>query len=174
MITGQSISNYLSLGYIFSTYLLFVILGYFIKNGLLDKIKSTNIILGFILSFSITVVLQFIGYANEYNLVTRYDSVGILFSSVCLFEIMRRYCDNFSNNVMKIISYISKRAFAIYMIHIFFVESIFLILNREIVIINAEVTTLIYLIVPLICSIIIIQLLQKNKFIKKYILMIKG
>ena len=174
MLFNKDYANYLSSGYLFSTYLLFVILGYFIEKGLLSRLKSLDIILGLGLSFSLTVILQYIGYSSEYNLVTRYDSVGILLSSIYLFEFMRRYCNGFSDKIMKFIKSFSKNAFSIYMIHIFFVEFIYYqYLNREIVIVNAEITTFIYMSIPIICSIIIIQILKNIGFVKKYFLLIK-
>ena len=75
---------------------------------------------------------------------------------------------------LKFIKSFSKNAFSIYMIHIFFVEFIYYqYLNREIVIVNAEITTFIYMSIPIICSIIIIQILKNIGFVKKYFLLIK-
>lgn len=171
--TDTNIQSDLLSTYTYSSYLLYIIIGYFISNDGLKKLKTRTICIGVTTTFILTVFLQFIGYANKHNLVTSYDSVGILIISICLFELFRRYCDNFYEKVMLFFTYMSNRAFAIYSIHIFFTETMFYYLKRKIVIYNQCVTTILYVLIPISCALIVIMLLEKSKLIKRHILMIK-
>lgn len=159
--------------YFITRYLLYVVAGYAINNNILKKIKTSKIILTFCLVLSITIIMQYIGYASEYNFNIYYDSVGIFISSVCLFELFKRYGNCFSIKVQQVFNYISNRVFGVYMLHIFIVETMFLELKRKTVIFNTEMTTLLYFLIPMIISFILILFLQQNIFIRKRVLMIK-
>lgn len=155
---------------IFSYFLVFVFVGYYISKGGIRQKSNSFIYLNFIFWFVLTVVCQLYGYSKPYNLVTEYNSVGILFSSLFLFEIIRRY--EMTQCLSKIILFLSKYCFGIYMVHTFVVWTI----HRMVPTIwfNRPFTVLGYTAVAFVTSMCIVCILSRFKWCRKYLLLIKN
>ena len=115
--SSRSIDFGLSSADVFSLYFLYVIVGYWISQGKLKKIKKIWIYSGFVTGILGTTLFQFWIYFTPSNYHVRYADVGILVSAALLFEIIRREAIHFQH-AEKGITYLSKISFGIYFVHI--------------------------------------------------------
>lgn len=160
----------LSIADLFSLYLIYILLGYFISQGLLKKLSDVFVITAAIVSFLLTCAFQFWIYTTDSNYIVRYDSLLLAICAVFLFEALRRIKNNKGEN--KIVTEISKISFAIYFIHIFIMTVLEKVLyrlpfdNKLINMIALEVGSFVG-------SVIIIEIFKRIPVIKKHLFMIK-
>lgn len=160
---------------IFSIYMPYLIIGYMIRDGLLDKFSCSKIIFGTVSMLLITIMYTFWYAEHESYFDVSYYSIFVVLLSALIFEIIRRlgrYFDDadLSKN-FKLISYISKISFAIYFIHIIIMEYI----RFNIVSISDSdiIDFVFYDVASVILSILIIYVLSNVKILKKYLFMLK-
>ena len=163
------VSFKLSYANLFSTYFIWIFAGYYIFKGSLKNLKTAWIVLGLTICGISTVACQLYGYSQPFNLVTGYDSVGIYAISFFLFELFSRVSDN-AVPIKNIITYLSKRSFGIYFIHIFVIEA--LTKNKEIWI-NRPFMVGFYWLFSIVCSLLVINLMERSNWCKKYLLNMK-
>ena len=155
---------------LFSLYLVFILLGYYIRCEALKNISSSLLTASMITSFTIVCIFQFWIYTTESNFSVRYQSFGLLICTVCLFELLRR---KFSQNQKpaKTIVAISKMAFGIYFTHIVIMTVLVEILDY------AAITYLprmiILEVISFVGSITGIKIFSKISFFKKYLFVVK-
>ena len=159
-----SIINMSFSGYQFGFY---IIIGYYIYNyKLLKNIKAKTLWMIFTLSLIITTLFQVLCFSVYSDYRVSYDFAGIFVSSLCLFEIMCRITDEHKKQIFE---YISKISLSIFFVH----RPLFFILNKIIVFpCSIVLNIIIYYIIVLLFSILIIKVLSKNKFLKKYLLFV--
>ena len=155
--------------YIFSIYYVYLLFGYFIGKGMLKKLKTWHVSVLTILTFGINWATQIYMYSSAENILIDYYSLGNLINAIFLFELIRRTQGKFEW-CKKPICYISKESFAIYFIHIIIMSlmtwNIEFNLPKSAVLIILEVSSFVG-------SMLIIEILKRFKFCKKYLLSIK-
>lgn len=161
--------------HVFSMFLVYVILGYFINNGLLAKFSSglISVLFGFV--FIVGSGFQFWLYTTKSDGYIAYSSFILLLISVLAFEIIRRSAfsvKTINEKFNVVIKTLADYAFGIYFVHICIMHGL--------VQINCLGRKLFYLkkfafieITSLIGSIIIIYLFSKINFCKKNLFVIK-
>ena len=101
-----------------SAYLIFACLGWWIDRGGLQTFSDAAVAAAGVLSFLLAAALQFFAYSRSTYLLG-YMSPLILFHAVCLFEGLRRRSERL-RFLEKPITVLSRCAFGIYLLHIFF------------------------------------------------------
>lgn len=147
-------------------------MGYLIRKGILKKTKTKSIILVTILSFIMAIGIQIFMYVKFTGYNIWYNSPSILICGVNIFELLRRInAVKINEKIKKNFTYISKISFGI-----FFMHKIIQIIASEyikLMNINNPMKVMILYIVSMMTSVLLIYMLNKVKFIKKYIFMIK-
>lgn len=167
------LSNYfvlLDLSFLGGTYGIYILLGYYIANkNILKSISSKKLILLFIAFFGITVYIQSLSN-TDYVYYVWYDFITLLICGILLFELLNRLKIK-NNQIIFFTNYISRIGFAIYLIHIIFIEIYgkwilnFLIIN--------PLKVLVLFTIVFLSSIVMIYVLSKLKFIKSKVFLIK-
>jgi len=154
---------------VFSMFMIYVLSGFFIKRGILEKASDISVLLVTSLSFVLCVLFQYWEYSMPGDNDINYDFFMLAICCCLTFEIMRR----FTNGSVKseLYEYISKISFGIFFVHIFIVSAIagaipFSGVNRIIVFLILEV-------VSVAGSIAVIFILAKIPILKKYLFLIK-
>ena len=89
--TAKDINLILNLSYGGGVYGIYIIVGYYLFNKkILKNIKSRYIIIALIISFTISVLYQMIGYMKGDASIVYYDFFGVLIAGICLFELLQR------------------------------------------------------------------------------------
>ena len=148
----------------------YIILGYIISKGLLKKIKNIYLIFSTGISFIMAVGIQIFIYNRGTSYNIWYNSIFILLTATCLFELFTRI-KNDKNKIQKVFTFLSESSFAI-----FFIHKIVLICLKDNVnninINNPLKVVLMFLVTTLLCIIIILSL-RKVKWIKNKVFLIK-
>ena len=152
-----------------SSYLLYVLAGWWICRGGLGRLSDRAVVLSAALSYLLCVGLQFLCYSRSEHLLS-YMSPGILLSSALVFECFRRYAGGLLR-WEKPITAMSRAAFALYLLHIFFNMSFHWYVDFSAWSRSAKVLFL--EIVPLALSGLVIWPLAKIPFFRKYVFLIK-
>ena len=157
---------------IFSGYFIYIFAGFWISNGGLEKINKIWIYCGCLLTFLLCCLLQFYAYSipSNYLVSHDYDFSLMLICAMFLYELIRRIKEH-DESSCKIVTYISKIAFAIYFVHIIImtvVNKLSLIQDwpRPLLLVFLEV-------VSVGVSILCIWVLSHNSFCKRRLLLIK-
>ena len=164
---GLNVTSNIDLFFSGGIYGIYVILGYYLNNGLLKKVKSIILYIVFIISFICCIVFQYFLISKGVFYKLGYENIFLLIGCCALFEIFSRIFAN-QNVFSKVVAYLSKISFPIFLIHnliqyIIYQSNIFLSLIRPLnVICNFILTMLI--------TIIIIKILSLNKYTRKYLL----
>ncbi len=166
----RSIDFALSITDLFSVYVIYMLMGYFISQGVLKKLSNIFVITASAVSFLLVCAFQFWIYTTESDYAIRYESFGLLLCSVFLFEALRRIKN--SKSTHKIVTEISKISFAIYFLHIIVMTVLQKVLY-EFPVDNKLIRLTILEVGSFIGSIIIIEILKKIPVIKKHLFMIK-
>ncbi|MBQ3567209.1 MAG: acyltransferase [Oscillospiraceae bacterium] len=166
----RSVDFALSITDLFSVYLIPLVMGYFVSQGVLKKLSNIVVITVSATSFILVCAFQFWIYTTGSNYSVRYESLGLLICSVFLFEALRRIKN--STGTHKIVTEISKISFAIYFLHIIIMTVLQKVLY-EFPIDNKLIALIILEVGSFIGSIIIIEILKKIPVIKKHLFMIK-
>ena len=122
-----------------------------------------------VLTFMINWASQIYLYSCEQNLLIDYYSAGTLINAIFLFELVRRLQEKF-RKLEKPICFISRESFAIYFIHIIIMSLVSWYLDFEL---PKSVILIILEVSSFVGSMLIIEILKRNKFCRKYLLSIK-
>lgn len=171
-----TISFILDVCFLGSCYVFYVIVGYYLNNGILKKIKTRHIIIVMLITFLFTVWIQYYSINSNFIYNVWYNFFPLLICSICLYELIRRIFDNnkstlYSNKVIqKGVTMLSKISLGI-----FFLHEIFLIIYTKYFnfSFSKPCISLLLFALSLLSSIITITILSKIKFIKKSIFRIK-
>lgn len=164
----------LSVSDLFSIYVIYIISGYWIYSDKLKKFNTAFIFAGFVISLLMTTMFQLWIYSSPIDYSIRYADIGILLTSIFLFEAIRRTKHMRNNSpVILAVTFISKISFAIYFVHICVMTGINVITDN-ILRINGFAEFSILAFVSFGVSVILIWLFSKNRFIAKYLFQIKG
>jgi len=163
----------LDIGFLGGVYGLYVLLGYYINNGLLKKYNNILLLIMVGISFIVTVIFQYItGKIGEIYYVW-YDFVTLFICSVCIFELFARVKNKDAKNILiKLTKYLSKISLALFFVHEIFLN--IFVKYTERLNINNPIESLILFILSTICSIIFIYVTSKIKLIKEKIFLIKN
>ncbi|KNF08332.1 hypothetical protein CLPU_8c00970 [Gottschalkia purinilytica] len=161
---------------IFSTYIGYFILGYFIDNIKIPqkKYKKAMIILSvlFIFSLAIQVILTSREYYSHGQVILKLDNVGlatIMSLAIPMFFLFKHIFSNivFSDRIQSILSSISSATFGIYLLHnmlIIRLDNVASFLNNNL---NWLLACLVFQLLIFIACFIITKILQKIPLIKK-------
>ena len=156
-----------------SCYGIYVIIGYYLDNGLLKNFKSYQLILMFLLFFSFTIFVQWYSMDKAFTYMVWYNFVTVLPCGMCIYEIIKRkfVFKSYTHKIFKkIVSEISKISSAIYYLHLPFI----LIFNKYISInCSKPFLTIIIFVFSMISSVLFIEIFSNVKVIKKYVFFIK-
>ena len=165
-ITGLSVQ--VSLGFSGGMYGIYIITGYLIKKGLLKRFSSMKLFIILIISIVVTVIFQIFSFNQDYAYYLWYDFPFMYLISICLFELISRINDI---KAYDIIYFLSKFAFAVYLIH-----NLFKLLISEMmkeININASIRVFILWISVILLSYLATFIISKIPRIGKYVLYIK-
>lgn len=168
---GQSqMASELSTSNLCSMYYLYIFAGYAVSCGVLSKMRDWAVAALSLITFGFCCAFQLYAYAQPMNYLVSYNFPIILMCSVFTFELIRRKADLF-NNIQSVITYLAKRCFGIYFVHIVIMELLNWYMSfegwyRPVKLVFLEAVSL--------CgSILIIILLSQIKVCRKYLFMIK-
>lgn len=159
-----------------SCYGIYVIIGYYLSNGVLEKIKTGYLIMGLSITFLITVWIQYYSINTVFIYNVWYDFVPLLICSIFLYEFIRRIFVNnksilYNNEVIRNgIIILSRSSLAV-----FFFHEIFLMIYSEYFSLNLSKPFIVIMmfISSFLSSIFVIKICSKSKFIKNHVLLIK-
>ena len=164
----KGLSAQISIGFSGGIYGIYLITGYLIKKGLLNKIKSHILILAIVFCIIITVAFQIFEFNHKYTYILWYDIPFIFVISTCLFELISRIKNIPSYNL---INFLSKFSFAVFLIHMIFrniLSDIFIKIN-----IPAHFKVFLLWIILILISYTVSYLIYKIPKFGKYILYIR-
>lgn len=107
----------LSIENLFSIYLVYLFLGYWVRKGKLERLSHGAVWAGLCFSFALTVAFQVWLYAGPTDYHVAYTDVGVLLTSVFLFELLRRKGEGLRGLEKPVLS-LSTCAFGIFFVHI--------------------------------------------------------
>lgn len=102
---------------IFSVYLLYVLIGYWISIGGLKRLRKELVACFAGAAFIVCCIFQLYAFSRPNNYLVAYDCSFILITSMFLFEFIRR-CKEPERIIKRCITYISKISFGIFFVHI--------------------------------------------------------
>lgn len=156
---------------IFSYYLVYVLAGFWISKGALVRFKTFGLAFGFAAFFVGTSLFQLFLMSSNSNYFVRYADIGIVLSSVCLYELLRRKASAVIS-LKKPVTFISVSAFGIYFLHICVMTALNKVMDKFI---STQYLSrfLILEIVSFLVSVLVIFITSKVGIIKKYLYMMK-
>ena len=120
----EPVSMGLSSDNLFSLYLVYILAGYWIHQGMLDRIPVSLSVLFSVTAYVLSCHVQYYDYSWTSHLVS-YTSPGILLCSIFLFDSLRRIKAIKNAMISGCVSWISRISFAIYLAHVFIVQYIY-------------------------------------------------
>ena len=168
----KNYSIIIDMSFLGGIYGLYIVLGYYLSKGLMEKVNNKLLILFSIISFIITCIVQYWAYSNNYYYNVWYNFIFLFMSTLCLFELFRRIKNSDKENCfVKITQYISRISLGIFFMH----EIILKILVKciEIFELKNPIETIILFILTSILSTMFIKITSKIKIIKEKIFLIK-
>ena len=154
----------LSINNIFSIYIIYILIGYWINKGLIKKLSNKLIIFFSFLFFSLTIGYQLWAFSRPFTYIVRYNSIGILLTSCFFFEFFRRF-NHWFKSLEKPITYLSTISFGIYFVHRCIMQGLPKFLSIKSL--GHIPYFFLLVIISFVGSIIIIQLLRRFKTISR-------
>lgn len=161
--------------YLFSYYIAYVIIGYYIFNMTLDKwcgdsLKRKMLIhlLG-LSSVVVCIIFQFNKYMSGDMYEINYDFFPVFCSSSYLYYIANQYLRKLKDN--RLIAKVSKYSFGIYIIHIVIVSSLATVLRRFHP--NPSILLAILALTSFFVSLILVEIISKNRKLAKILFLVK-
>ena len=154
---------------LFSMYLIYVIIGYYLNKGLLSKIPSWVICAVGVIAFAACIGYQYWEFSFENGDVMDYNLALLPILAACVFELIKRIWQNKKSKAA--VTYISRISFGIFFVHI----CIMVAMNgaRFISAWGYPARFIVLEAVSFIGSVIVIALLSGIKLCRKYLFMIK-
>lgn len=153
---------------VFSFYVVFVLIGYAVSEGMLSGIKKTAVWATATVSFAACCFYQYWAYSQPGNILLDYNFLLLAVCAAACFELLRRHPFKQGRTAL-VISDIAVMAFAIYFVHICIMQGMSTVLN-----IHGYLPKFLILEVASVAgSILLIKIFSKNHFLKTYLFMIK-
>ena len=172
--TDRVLETKLESANVFSMYVVYLLIGYFIsQKGLLSKFRTWQLTLLLCISFIAFTAFQFWFFTREYDFVVgnKYRSVFTCLISVFSFELIRRM--RVSEWLANITSKLARISFGIYFVHICIVYAVLALFEHFSWSVPKLAMCLILETVSFFGSILIISILKKSKFLAKNLFVIK-
>jgi surface polysaccharide O-acyltransferase-like enzyme len=151
-------------------YYLYIFAGFAVSEGLLAKLKTGTVALMTGVCFAVTCAYQLWLYSTSVNHLLMEPSPSILITTTLIFELVRRTAGCFSR-WQKGITGLAKIAFGIYFVHILIMSAMYWYM--DLTAIARPLRVVLFETVSFGGSVIIILLLAKIPFCKKYLFLIK-
>lgn len=170
---GWDYSANFALGYenVFPQYLLYVFAGYFLSEGLLKNWSDGILFAVCAVSIVALCGYQLFAFSCAYDFLVSYESAGMLFCAVVLFELVRRKAD-LLKWARRGITYLSKIAFGIYFVHIVLMETMYWYLDLSGL--DEPIALALLWNVSFFGSVLLIWALSKIPLFKKYLFLVKN
>ena len=166
---GTQLSFALRASNVFSFYLLYALVGYWISQGGLQRLATVWVALGTILSFVGICALQMYMYSRPVDYLLDYDFTGHIICAGWLFELIRRGA-HLIRALERPVSYLARISFAIYFIHIIIMTCLVWYAPSS----SRQWLQILFLeAVSFGGSVVVIALLSRVPVLKKYALFIK-
>ncbi len=158
--------------YLFSFYYLYILFGYWIGKGGLQRFKTNTVALAALSTFLLCCGYQLWAYAQPVNYLVAYDFPLMPFCAGFLFELLRRGAHRV-RKAEKPVTCISRISFGIYFVHIVIMTALVLVLDQFAPGLYQPVRLMLLETASLAGSIGIILPLSRIKFFRKYLFLIK-
>lgn len=163
----------MNIPYMGAAYGLHLLIGYYIYNNKL-RIKKELLIFLFLANYIIILCIQLYSLSSEshYAYKVWYDSPFLLICTACLFALFTRIDDNVINERMSnIFTYISRISMGIYFVHIIVIMTKIKYMGQIFASLSLETAFL--TIITIVLSAVIVGVLSRNKYVARYIFLIK-
>ena len=170
----NSYSSLLNLNFLGGFYGLYILLGYYMTNRNKISINKLKLFLISIVCFVITCMFQYFSYTDRSNYIYNvwYNFPFLLVCTICLFLIIISIdYSKLNKKIIKILNFVSKASLSIFFLHIIVQQLLWDYI--EFLNVKLPLGVFILFVSSSIISIGISFLLSKNKFISKYVLLIK-
>ena len=150
-----------------------MLIGYYINNNKL-RIKKELLIFLFLANYIIILCIQLYSLSSEshYAYKVWYDSPFLLICTACLFTLFTRIDDNVINErISNIFTYISRISMGIYFVHIIVIMTKIKYMGQIFASLSLETAFL--TIITILLSAVIVGVLSRNKYVARYIFLIK-
>lgn len=153
-------------------YGLYIILGYYINNGLLKKYSNVFLALTGGLNFVVTCIFQYISFKVGKGYNVWYSFITLFICAICIFELFTRIKNREIFNIyVKSTRYISNISLALFFVHKLFINTFVKYTGKFDI--NNPIESIILFILSSICSIVFVYITSKIKFIKEKVFLIK-
>ena len=160
---------------VFSMYVVYLLLGYFISNGALGKFRMSTVAMAAAAMFLAFCAFQFWFYAQPYDfcVANGYRSIFPLLVAVPTFELLRRWRIREDGRFARVTHELAVISFGIYFVHICIMEGLFALITTYGLDINYLARFLVLEIVSFVGAALIVDIGRKNKVVAKYLFGIK-
>ena len=171
---STELSTSLTSGNVFSMFVAYLLIGYWISQGSLQKFSTAIIVLFFVVFFLLISALQLWIYSTKSDIIVAkgYKSVLLLGASTFLFELFRRM--RYKNGgFLKSCRFLADISFGIYFVHICIMEGLKRVLSHYLPGIHYFGKFFFLEIISFLGAIILIQIVRKNSWLAFHLLGIK-
>lgn len=154
---------------LFSVYVLYLLAGYYIGKGKLERISNGTVVAGGIVGFMAVCGYQLWVFSCGEHYEIAYDFLPLFVLSVFWMEGFRRFLRDSKVRAWGI--RLSQISFGVYFLHMCIMSGINALVNR--LGLNPLVKTFTLEIVSVLGAVLVIEILSKNRLAKKYLFMIK-
>ena len=160
---------------VFSMYVVYLLLGYFISQGALENVATRTLAITTALAFLAFCAFQFWFYANplDFTVANSYKSIFPLLVAVPSFELLRRMRIDEGGALARVTHELSIISFGIYFVHICIMEGLFALIDTFGWDINFLWRFLFLEVVSFVGAAIIVDVVRKNKVLGQYLFGIK-
>ena len=160
---------------VFSMYVVYLLLGYFISNDVLGRFKASAVIAAAGLGFGAFCAFQFWFYARPYDfcVANGYMSIFPLLASVPLFELLRRCQPHGDGRFVRVTHELAVISFGVYFVHICIMEGLFALITTYGWDITYLARFLFLEIVSFVGAALIVDVCRKSKVLATYLFGIK-
>lgn len=155
--------------HLFSPYLLYLVTGYYISRGALRRLGGGWVLAGCFGSLAALCGYQYFAISRPLSYEIGYHSVGMLILAIFAFEAIRRFLDRDA----AFVRYIAKISFGIYFVHIILMGGLAKGLDHFRITMAKPLRLIVLEAASMVGSVLIIWLLSKFKWGKKYLFLIK-
>jgi len=161
---------------VFSMFVVCLLLGHFLNAGVLARVSRRWLWCFLVVSSVCFCLFQFWFFSREVDFVVGkgYHSIFVMLPAIPIFELLRRheYAETASPG-MRVCTELSRIAFGIYFIHICIMEGLKAVINRYHLGVTLMPKFLLLELVSFGGSVLLIKVLERNRWIAKYLLGIK-
>ena len=158
--------------YLFSFYYIYILLGFWIGKGGLQRLRTSTVALATMGTFLVCCGYQLWAYAQPMNYLVAYDFPLMPVCAGLLFELLRRYAHKLQR-AEKPITCISRISFGIYFVHVVILTVLVVVLKQFVPDLYRPVRLILMEVIPVGLSIALILPLSKIKVFRKYLFLIK-